>query len=186
MIRSILERSAALFRRNETSGLASAEIGAGLKVAGYPPRVRNAGRLIIGNNVKLASTISPIRLTTSATGKIVIGDDTYINTGASLYSGDLVEIGPSCLIGNECVLMDSNFHQVSQGGQASIRPIRLKENVWLALRVIVMPGVTIGAHSVVAAGSVVFEDIPPKQVWCGNPARYLRDVRADDGFRRRG
>ena len=53
-------------------------------------------------------------------------------------------------------------------------PIVLEENVWLGSRVIVLRGVTIGAHSVIGAGSVVVNDVPARSVAVGVPARVVR------------
>ncbi|WP_443029399.1 acyltransferase [Sporofaciens musculi] len=39
-----------------------------------------------------------------------------------------------------------------------------------------MKGVTIGRHSVIGAGSVVTKDVPDKEIWGGNPARYIKKV----------
>jgi len=46
----------------------------------------------------------------------------------------------------------------------------------------VLPGVTIGDHAVIAAGSVVFSDVPAREVWRGNPAEFVKAVRAGKGF----
>jgi acetyltransferase-like isoleucine patch superfamily enzyme len=54
-----------------------------------------------------------------------------------------------------------------------VKPITIGDNVWIGGRAIVYPGVTIGAHSVVAAGSVVTSDVPPCTVVAGNPARRV-------------
>jgi len=45
---------------------------------------------------------------------------------------------------------------------------------------IIMCGISIGAGAIVGAGSVVTKDVPPGQIWAGNPARYLRDVNLED------
>jgi maltose O-acetyltransferase len=56
------------------------------------------------------------------------------------------------------------------------KPIAIGNNVWLGGGVIVCPGVTIGANTVVGAGSVVIRDLPPNVVAAGNPARVVRAV----------
>jgi hypothetical protein len=83
-----------------------------------------------------------------------------------------IEIGPHCRIGPDCVLCDTNHHPVHEGDAVRVAPIRLGRNVWLGRGVIVLPGVTIGDHAVVAAGSVVAADIPAREVWRGNPACF--------------
>jgi acetyltransferase-like isoleucine patch superfamily enzyme len=54
------------------------------------------------------------------------------------------------------------------------RPIRIEDECWLGANVVVTAGVTIGFHSVVAAGSVVTKDVPPFSLVAGNPARLIK------------
>ena len=56
-------------------------------------------------------------------------------------------------------------------------PITIGEDCWLGAGVIVCPGVTIGARSVIGAGSVVAKDIPADSMAVGNPARVIRKLR---------
>jgi acetyltransferase-like isoleucine patch superfamily enzyme len=58
----------------------------------------------------------------------------------------------------------------------SVDPIIIEDIVSIGSSVTVLCGVTIGKNSVVGAGSVVTKDIPPFQVWAGNPARFLKNV----------
>ena len=55
-------------------------------------------------------------------------------------------------------------------------PIEIGDNVWIGARAIILKGVTIGAGSVVAAGSVVTKDVGPGELVAGSPARYIKDV----------
>ncbi len=54
------------------------------------------------------------------------------------------------------------------------RPVRIREGAWLASRCIIMPGVTVGKHAVVGAGSVINKDVPPYELWIGNPGRCVK------------
>lgn len=61
---------------------------------------------------------------------------------------------------------------------AETRPIRIGRRCFIGGGSTIMPGVTIGDESIVAAGAVVFDDIPPKSIVAGNPARVIRsDIR---------
>ena len=62
--------------------------------------------------------------------------------------------------------------------------MRIGSNVWLGRGAIVLPGVTIGDHAVVAAAAVVARDVPPRTVVAGNPATSLRTLEASDDWRR--
>ena len=55
-------------------------------------------------------------------------------------------------------------------------PVVIEDNVWIGANVTVMPGVTIGKHSVVAAGSVVTTDIPPDTMAAGVPAKIIKKL----------
>jgi maltose O-acetyltransferase len=51
-------------------------------------------------------------------------------------------------------------------------------NVWVGANCVLLPGVTIGDNSLIAAGSVVSHDVPPNEIWGGVPAKKLKDVPA--------
>ena len=55
------------------------------------------------------------------------------------------------------------------------RPIVLDDGSWVGARAAVCPGVTLGRGAVAAVGSVIVKNIPPWQIWAGNPAVYVRD-----------
>ena len=57
------------------------------------------------------------------------------------------------------------------------RPITIGNDVWIGARVIILPGVTVGNHTVIGAGSVVTKDVPNYAIVGGNPARVIRDRR---------
>ena len=54
------------------------------------------------------------------------------------------------------------------------RPIMIGDNVWIGAAAVILPGVTIGNDSIVAAGAVVSRDVPPRTLVAGVPARPIR------------
>jgi acetyltransferase-like isoleucine patch superfamily enzyme len=56
------------------------------------------------------------------------------------------------------------------------KPIVVEKGVWIAAGAIIIGGVTIGEHSVIAAGSVVTKDVPANSLVGGNPARVIRSI----------
>ena len=83
------------------------------------------------------------------------------------------------------VMILTGCHDPSEFGEERKRsdigkPIHIKEGVWLGSRCIILKGVTIGKHSVVAAGSVVVRDVPDYVVVGGNPAKILREIKHED------
>ena len=108
-----------------------------------------------------------------------VGARTFANFGlmcldvARITIGDDVQIGPN-------VQLLTPTHPVAAGPRRdeweAAKPIVIGDNVWLGGGVIVCPGVTIGANTVVGAGAVVVRDLPANVVAVGNPARVVREV----------
>jgi maltose O-acetyltransferase len=92
---------------------------------------------------------------------------------ATVTVGDDVQLGPH-------VQLLTATHPVQAGPRRAkweaAAPIVVGDNVWLGGGVVVLPGVTIGADTVVGAGAVVTRDLPPGVVAVGNPARVVREV----------
>jgi len=153
------------------------------------PHVKNEGTLLIGDRVRLASGVSTLELSVGPGARLEIGDRVLINHGCSLGATKLVVIGERCNIGSQSILIDNAFHELDperRDQRPESAPVILEANVWLAARVIVLPGVTIGKNSVIGAGSVVTRDIPPDVLATGVPARVIRPLRAADPAPERG
>ena len=93
---------------------------------------------------------------------ITIGDNTRLSVGITFLTHD----GGTWVFRN----CDKYRHIVKFG------KINVKENCFIGANVTIMPGVTIGPNSVVAAGSVVTKDVPPNSVWGGVPAKHLKTL----------
>jgi len=108
-----------------------------------------------------------------------IGARCFVNFGLISLDVAAVTIGDDVMIGPNVQLLTAT-HPVAAGLRRSkweaAKPITIGDNVWLGGGVIVCPGVTIGANTVVGAGSVVLRDLPPDVVAVGNPARIVRPV----------
>ena len=114
---------------------------------------------------------------------ISVGARCFANFGlvaldvASIVIGDDVQIGPN-------VQLLTPTHPVAPGPRRdkweAAEPIRIGDNVWLGGGAIVLPGVTIGADTVVGAGAVVTHDLPADVVAVGNPARVVRSLADQD------
>jgi maltose O-acetyltransferase len=98
--------------------------------------------------------------------------------------GDHVTIGRHCRIADGVRIFDAPGHPLDpllrkEGRPANrdeVRPIVIKDNVWIGSRAVIMPGVSIGQDSVVAAGSVVMTAVPAGVLVAGNPARQIRVI----------
>lgn len=141
------------------------------------PHVENGGRILIGRRVRLNSEWVPIELSTSPGGTIEIGDGVFINYGTLIAARRHVRIGSNVMIGNYCIVADTELPGIGDPPGATPiepRPVEIGDGAWLAARVTVLPGARIGAGAVIAAGSVVAGDIPDGAVAGGIPARRLQ------------
>ncbi|MCC9204278.1 sugar O-acetyltransferase [Arthrobacter sp. zg-Y769] len=108
---------------------------------------------------------------------ISLGKRVFINAGCRFQDQGGIRIGDDCLIGHNVVLATLN-HDLSPDRRADMHPapVTLGRNVWLGSNVTVLPGVSIGDDSVVAAGAVVTKDIPARSLAVGSPARVIRSL----------
>lgn len=115
---------------------------------------------------------------TSDFGKnLKIGKNVFINSGCRFQDQGQIIIGDESLIGHNVVFATINHdYNPSNRGTMYLKPIELKERTWIGSHATILPGVTVGKNSVVAAGSVVTKDVPPDTIVCGNPAKFLANL----------
>jgi FkbH-like protein len=154
--------------------LAGCELGVGVRCVGRVV-AKPAGRIVLGNDVRLNAPWNPIVLSTEPGGEITIGDDCDINYGTLISARKRVTIGSRVMMGNHCIVADADEPGTVRGATEP-RPIEIGDGAWLAVRVTVLPGAKIGAGAVITAGSVVSGEIPPNVVAAGIPARVVRSV----------
>jgi maltose O-acetyltransferase len=108
-----------------------------------------------------------------------IGARTFINFGLVALDVAPIKIGDDVQVGPYVQLLTPTHPLEPEPRRAkweAAEPITISENVWLGGGVIVCPGVTIGADTVVAAGAVVTRDLPPGVLAVGAPARVVRSL----------
>jgi acetyltransferase-like isoleucine patch superfamily enzyme len=103
--------------------------------------------------------------------RIDIGEFTHIRASGGVTIGDRVLIASH-------VVITSRAHPIAlpRFGITEDRPVVIEDDVWIGAGAIVLPGVTIGRGSVIAAGAVVSGSVPPMSVVAGVPARFLGEV----------
>jgi acetyltransferase-like isoleucine patch superfamily enzyme len=143
------------------------------------PMIRNAGTIILGNRVAIWSVFDKTKLLVQRGARLTVGDYTRIN-GVHISVKDSVTIGSRTRIGPYSLIMDSDFHDVSDTlKEGKIQPVTIGDDVWIASKVTILKGVTIGKGSMVAAGSVVTRDVPEYTLVAGVPARPIKRLRQD-------
>jgi maltose O-acetyltransferase len=110
---------------------------------------------------------------------ITVGARTFINYGAVVLDGAKVTIGEDVQIGPGVQLLTA-LHPLDPAerrrGIETAKPVTIGDGAWLATGVIVLPGTTIGADTVVGAGSVVTHDLPEGRLCYGNPCQVIREI----------
>lgn len=114
---------------------------------------------------------------TSKGGEIIIGENTFLNTQVILNAdiGGKIHISNDCMIGPRTIFRTANhkikdINSVKREQGHNFADIFVERNVWIGANVTVLPGVTIGENSVIAAGTVVTKDIPKNCLAAGVPA----------------
>ncbi|WP_236826124.1 MULTISPECIES: sugar O-acetyltransferase [unclassified Blastococcus] len=111
--------------------------------------------------------------------RIRVGAHCFVNWGAVFLDvgpitlGDHVQLGPYVQLLTAVHPLDPAERRA---GWQHAAPVTIDDNAWLGGGVVVLPGVTVGADTVVGAGAVVTADLPPGVVAVGNPARVVRTL----------
>lgn len=113
---------------------------------------------------------------------ITVGKNVFINAGCCFQDQGGIIIGDGVLIGHQVVLATLN-HELdpNQRGSMHPAPIVIGNNVWIGANATVLPGVTIGDGSVIAAGAVVNRDVPANVVVGGIPAKIIKSIETSQG-----
>lgn len=137
----------------------------------------------------------------STAGIVKIGNHSYIG-GGTFISRSSIEIGDNVTIAWGCTFYDHDSHSLDylkrrkdiddelndiRNGRNFIankdwsdvnsKPIKICNDAWIGMNVIILKGVTVGEGAIVGAGSVVTKDVPAWTIVAGNPARVVKDVK---------
>lgn len=146
------------------------------------------GGISIGKDCKICSSVdyNPTaegdytHLVVGPEGKLVIGSNVGMSMAyISAYESVIIE--DNVLLGACVKIWDTDFHPLIYEDriakkEAMTKPVLIKEGAFIGACSIVLKGVTVGAHSVIGAGSVVTRDIPDGEIWAGNPAKMIRKI----------
>lgn len=164
--------------------------GRNLQIPGKVSWLIREARISIGDNFYFSSGDAVNPMTSNLQGAV------YVEPGAELSIGnnvgmsstrfwvhDRVAIGDNVKIGACVLITDTDAHpmdymarRTSNEGTKSA-PIVIEDDVWVGAYSIILKGVTIGARSIIGAGSVVTKNIPPDCVAGGNPCKVIKTLK---------
>jgi len=125
------------------------------------------------------SVIESFSCINNAVGDVVIGHHTRIGLHNTIIGPVTVGNHVNLAQGITVTALNHNFADASlrideQG--VSTLPVTIEDDVWIGANAVVLPGVTVGTHSVVAAGAVVSRDVPPYSLVAGVPAKVIKKL----------
>jgi acetyltransferase-like isoleucine patch superfamily enzyme len=129
----------------------------------------------VGAGTWLRTDLAPIRIYAFEGARIHIGPDCFLN-GCHLSAKRELRLGRRAFVGPGSRIFDADQHDLDDARPERAEPVSIGDHVWIAADVTVLRGVTIGAHSVVGARSLVTRDLPPHSLAFGQPARRFGDV----------
>ena len=172
------------------------QIGKNINIYGRVIIRSTSDKIFIGNNVTLVSSSwrstsaalnHPVKLCTLFPNAEIIIENGCGLSGVSITCrSSKIRLGRNVMIAPNVVIVDSDFHnswppdkRKEFDGEQNDAPINICSNVWIGMNTLILKGVTIGQNSVVAAGSVVVNSIPPNCLAAGNPARVKNKYEVD-------
>jgi acetyltransferase-like isoleucine patch superfamily enzyme len=164
----------------------------GAKFGRYPivlggVRFHIRGDAVIGERFMTMPQAPKPNIDVARGGILRVGNGSGMGGGASIEVWHEVTIGNNVMVGAYCSIIDDNRHLSEPGDIGSLYkgPTIIEDNVWLTRNVTILPGVTVGAGSVIAPNSVVSRNIPPNSFASGSPARVGKKLEIPDGWNRR-
>ena len=146
------------------------------RLFGFKAKILRLTGANVGRNVRICSSVTII-----GSGHLEVGEDTWIGhkvlicAGSQVTIGRAVDIGPRVYIGTGT--HEISLNQAHSAGAGINKDIVVGDGVWIGVGSIVLPGVSIGDKAIIAAGAVVTENVPPRVLVGGVPARMIRDLR---------
>ncbi len=169
-----------------------ARVGRGLRVRG-PIRLHchRTGSIRIGDDCRIHSGFAGNAVGGGSRTALWVGPGARLELGSRVGLSNStivclrsVTVEDDALVGGGSAVYDTDFHSLhaeerSRPGNPGARtaPVRIGRRAFVGGHSLLLKGTTIGEGAVVGAGSVVRGRVPPGQVWAGNPARLVRDVR---------
>lgn len=125
------------------------------------------------------SVIESFACINNAVGDVMIGDHTRIGLHNTIIGPVIIGSHVNLAQGITVTALNHNFEdsekRIDEQG-VSTSAVVIEDDIWIGANAVVLPGVTIGHHSVVAAGAVVTKDVPPHSLVAGVPAKVIKQI----------
>jgi acetyltransferase-like isoleucine patch superfamily enzyme len=125
------------------------------------------------------SVIESFACINNAVGDVMIGDHTRIGLHNTIIGPVIIGSHVNLAQGITVTALNHNFEdsekRIDEQG-VSTSAVVIEDDIWIGANAVVLPGVTIGHHSVVAAGAVVTKDVPPHSLVVGVPAKVIKQI----------
>jgi len=144
--------------------------------------IQGPGTVIFGDDCTVVgSRLAPVTPYTHSSEAILKFGNHVVLNGTRFGCQQRIEVGERSLLA-DARITDTDFHALDARGKhrwqtsGVTKPVLIGPNVWICAGAMILKGVTIGANSVVAAGSVVTDAVAPNVVVAGNPARVVKQL----------
>lgn len=152
--------------------------------------IANSGRCVFGKKLVFNSSITsnfvgltkPCTIKVQKNAQLTIGDYSGFS-GISIFCSESIIIGAYVNFGGNVSIWDTDFHPLNFKDRRShiIReintaPIIIEDDVFVGANSMILKGVSVGARSIIGAGSIVTKNIPADEVWAGSPAKFIKKI----------
>ena len=160
-----------------------AEVGKRLRLDRVPYVSGNV-KIRIGNDVKLSGQIDILAGQVHNEPEVVVGDNVFLGHQVALRVAERIVIEEGALVAGRVLITDNDAHPLDIAARYraeppepdGVKPVRIGRCAWLGTGCYVLKGVTVGDGAVVAAGSVVVNDVPPFSIAAGVPAKVVKTL----------
>jgi acetyltransferase-like isoleucine patch superfamily enzyme len=125
------------------------------------------------------SVVESFSCINNAVGDVIIGNNTRIGLHNTIIGPVTVGNHVNLAQGVVVTALNHNFSnpamRIDEQG-VSTTPVVIGDDIWIGANAVILPGVTVGSHSVVAAGAVVTKDVPPHTLVAGVPAKVIKNI----------
>lgn len=137
-------------------------------------RLGDGAKLIIGKDVSIREAV----IININQGKVVLEDGVFLNDGVYINARESIRIGKNTIIGQRVQFYDHDHDYKSKDMRTEfiVAPINVGENVWVGASVTLLKGVDIGNNSIIAATSLVRENIDANQIFLNKKNRFCQYI----------